>query len=617
MLATLHMLSQVTQPVVAAPGWHAWATLAVLALMLLALVRNLLPPDVTFMGGLVLVAALGIVTPAEAFHGLSNPGLVTVGALFIVAAGLRETGALHVAVSRLLGSETTLRVALARLLFPAAGMSAFMNNTPIVAMLLPEVLSWCRKWGIAPSKMLIPLSYATILGGMCTLIGTSTNIVISGMMVESADHLAPFSMFELAIVGVPAVLVGVTVILFVGMKLLPGRKELIDQLGETQREYIVEMIVQESCPLVGSTIQAAGLRRLPGLFLIEIDRGGRMIAPVGPDEVLRADDRLVFTGLVRTIIDLQRIPGLVPAEETHYEISTQARRSRRLCEAVVSSSFPALSRTIRNSDFRTRYDAVVVAVHRNGMRLRRKIGDIVLRPGDTLLLQVGEHFERTFRGNTDFYLVSEVQDSTPVRHERAGIALGILAVLVVLLTTKDLTGISTAVAALIGSALMVLFRCVPIGSARQAVDWQVLVVIAAALGFGAAITQSGLADTLAGWLVSAGHALAGKLGVLIGIYLLTSLLTELISNVGAAAITFPIALAAAHSLGPDVDPRPFAVAIAVAASASFATPIGYQTNLMVYGPGGYRFADFLRAGVPMNLLIMVLAMLLIPRFWPF
>jgi len=598
----------------AAAWWHPWVTLLMLMVMLVALVRNLVPPDVAFMGGLVVVVTVGIITPEEAFKGLSNPGLITVGALFIVAAGLRETGALHVAVTRVLGADTGLRAAIARLMFPAAGMSAFVNNTPIVAMLMPEVLSWCRKRQFAPSKLLIPLSYATILGGVCTLIGTSTNIVISGMMVDAHQPMAPLSMFELAKVGVPIALIGIFFVVLFGDRLLPGRKELIDQLGETQREYIVEMIVQSTCPYIGKTVQQAGLRNLPGLFLIEIDRAGQILTPVKPTAVLEKDDRLVFTGMVRTIIDLHRIPGLLPAEETKYVIGPSQRRSRRLCEAVVSSSFPELGKSIRNSDFRTRYDAVVVAVHRNGARLRRKIGDIVLRPGDTLLLQVGEHFERTFRGNTDFFLVSEVQDSAPVRHERATIALGILGVVVLLLSTQDYTGMSTAVAALIGSGLMVATRCVSIGNARRSVDWQVLVVIFAALGFGTAIERSTLASTGASAVVNVAQTFGGQIGVFIAVYFLTSLLTEIISNIGAAAILFPIAVAVADALG--VDARPFAIAIAIAASASFATPIGYQTNLMVYGPGGYRFSDFLRIGIPMNLLVMILAAVIIPIFWP-
>lgn len=609
------ILASATAGASAVPAWHPWVTLAVLLLMLLALIRNAAPPDVIFLGGLVVVAALRIITPEEAFHGLSNPGLVMVAALFIVAAGLRETGALHLAVTRLLGANTSLRAALARLMFPVAAISGFVNNTPIVAMLMPDVLSWCRKRQIAPSKLLIPLSYATILGGTCTLIGTSTNIIVAGMMVEAQPPLVPLAIFELTGVGVPVALVGIIFVLFAGPRLLPGRKELIDQLGETQREYIVEMLVQAGCPLVGRNIQEAGLRNLPGLYLIEIDRGGDYLSPVKPTEVLEAGDRLVFTGLVRTIIDLQRIPGLVPAEETQYQIAPRVRRARRLCEAVVSSSFPELSKTIRNSDFRTRYDAVVVAVHRNGARLRKKIGDIVLRPGDTLLLQVGEHFERTFRGSTDFYLVSEVRDSQAVRHERAGVALGVLGLLILMLTTKDQTGMPIAISALIASGLMVMTRCVSVGMARRSVDWQVLVVIFAALGFGSAIERSGLASMLAEFIVEWGRRLGGPIGVLIALYVLTNLLTELISNIGAAAMAFPLALASASALG--LEPRPFVIAVTVAASASFSTPIGYQTNLMIYGPGGYRFADFLRIGVPLNFVVLTVASLVIPIFWPF
>ncbi|NOX60073.1 MAG: SLC13 family permease, partial [Planctomycetes bacterium] len=513
-------------------------------------------------------------------------------------------------VSRLLGVGTGVRSALARLMVSSAGVSAFLNNTPIVAALMPEVLSWCRKRQISASKILIPLSYATILGGMCTLIGTSTNLVIDGLVRETGV-MAPLSLFELSWVGVPAAIVGITFVLTVGVRLLPNRQELLDQFGAAQREYIVEMLVESNCPLIGKSVQDAGLRHLPGLFLIEIDRKGEVIAPVSPADKLQDGDRLIFTGLVRTIVDLQRIPGLVPGVESHYDVSAGSGRARRLCEAVVSTSFPEIGRTIRHSNFRTRYDAVVVAVHRHGERIEQKIGEVILRPGDTLLLQAGEHFERTFRGSNDFYLVSEVQDSTQVRHERAWLATGTLLLLVVLLTWGVL---STAVSALIAAALMVLLRCVSVGVARRAVDWQVLVVIAAALGFAQAIHASGLDAKLADFVVRAGKQCAGPVGVLIGIYLLTNILTELISHIGAAALVFPIAMVAAEQLG--VDPHPFVIAIAIAASASFATPIGYQTNLMVYGPGGYRFSDFIRIGLPMNVLIMIVAMLIIPRVWP-
>ena len=604
--------------------WHKWVTLGMLGIMLFTMVRNVVPPDAAFMGGLVVVVATGIITPGEAFHGLSNHGVITVGAMFIVAAGMRETGALHMLVSRLLGSETSLRAALARITGPASALSAFVNNTPIVAMLLPEMVTWCRKRGISPSKTLIPLSYATMLGGMCTLIGTSTILVTDGIM---RDHgLAPLSLFEPGWVGLPITIVGVAFIILVGLRWLPDRKELMAQLGEARHEYIVEMTVEPNCPLVGKTIQDAGLRQLPGLFLIEIDRVGEVVSPVAPSEILQENDRLVFTGVVQTIVDLQRIPGLVPAAEKHYDLAPAAQRQRRMCEAVVSSSFPELGKTIRNSDFRTRYDAVVVAVHRNGERLRKKIGDIILRPGDTLLIQAGEHFERTFRGSTDFYLVSEVQDSAPVRHERAWVAIGVMLLVIALLIGSQM---STAVVTLIGAGLMVMLRCVPLGAARRAIDWQVLVVIAAALGFGQAVHNSGLATALAeaivglagDWtgpvsaLIGMPDELAGAVGVLVGVYLLTSILTELITAKGAVAIVFPIALASAQALG--VEARPLAITIAIAAAAAFATPIGYQTNLMVYGPGGYRFADFLRVGLPLKLLVMIVATVVIPHVWSF
>ena len=502
-----------------------------------------------------------------------------------------------------------MRAALARMVIPASALSAFMNNTPIVAMLLPEVVTWCRKRRVSPSKILIPLSFATMLGGMCTLIGTSTILVVDGIMRDSG--LSPMSLFEPALVGVPVAVVGLGFILLLGVRLLPDRKEFMAALGEAKREYIIEMAVKPNCPLLGQSVQQAGLRQLPGLFLIEINRSGDLISPVGPEEVLREEDRLVFTGIVETIVDLQRIPGLVPAAEKHYDLDSQARRVRRMCEAVVSASFPGLGKTIRTSDFRTRYDAVIVAVHRNGERLRKKIGDIVLRPGDTLLIQAGPHFERTFRGSTDFYLVSEVRDSGPVRHDRAWLAIGGIGLLIMLLVGTEM---STAVASLIVAGVMIGCGCVALGTARSSVDWQVLVVIAAALGFGKAIENSGLADDLATALVDVFGGGAGGRGVLIGVFLVTTILAELVTTKGAVAIVFPIAIASATAMG--IDPRPLAMTVAMAGAASFATPIGYQTNLMVYGPGGYRFGDFLRIGVPLKLIVLLVVSIVVPIVWP-
>ena len=302
------------------------ATLVVLVVLLIGLVRDL-PTDALFVGAVVLLAALGILKPEEAFAGYANAGMLTVAALFIVAAALRETGVMEFVGERFLGHVETEGRALfymAVVLIPSAMV---LNNTPKVALLVPVLIAWCRKRRISPSRLLMPLSFLSILGGTCSLIGTSTNLVVQGLLIKS--KLRPMSMFELGYVGLPCALLGVTYLLTVGRRLLPDRKELIEQLEESRREYLVEMLVQPGCRLVGKTIGGAGLRHLPGLFLIEIDRNGTSIGPVGPEETIQANDRLVFTGVVGTIIDLEKIPGLVPAADARYEVSPVKQRGAR------------------------------------------------------------------------------------------------------------------------------------------------------------------------------------------------------------------------------------------------------------------------------------------------
>ena len=590
-------------------GINAWLTLGIVVLLFAALVKNLAPPDLLFLGATALLAALRIITPTEAFAGFSNTGMLTVAVLFVVAAGLRETGILDVVGYHVLGRAKSPNGALGRMAAVVIPMSAFLNNTPIVAMFVPVVLDWSRRHQVSPSRLLIPLSFLAILGGTCTLIGTSTNLVVNGLMIQNG--LAGMHLFEVGMVGLPYAIVGLLYLFVMGRKLLPDRKELLEQLGESRREYLAEMLVQSGCRLIGQSIEGASLRQLPGLFLIEIDRDGRLIAPVGPDEVIQENDRMVFTGIVSSIIDLEKIPGLVPIADPDYEVTPQQQRRRRLCEAVISENSPLIGKTIRDANFRATYGAAVVAVHRGGKRVEKKIGDIALRPGDTLLLQVGPHFLRAYRHDPAFYLVSDVEDWRPLRRDRAWIALALFAGLIFLMTTGL---VSTVVAATLVAVLMVAAGCISTGDARRSVEWQVLVTIAAAFGIGTALQNSGAATTIATELVDATKTL-GPIAALAVIYLLGSVMTELITNNAAAVLMFPFCLETARLY--DADPRPFLMALVLSASASFMTPIGYQTNMMVYGPGGYRFTDFLRVGGPLNLTLWIVAVVLIPLFWPF
>ena len=598
-------------------GVEAAIVLAVLALVLGLLIFTRIPPDAVLVGGLSLLLVaptplamgwkLGVITAEEAFGGFSNPGMLTVGVLFIVVTGLRETGGIDWIAQSALGRPDTVRKALARILFPVVGLSTFLNNTPVVAMLIPAVSEWAKKLKLTPSKLMIPLSYAAILGGICSLIGTSTNLVVAGLVITQTD-LPPLGMFDITWVGLPCAAVGSLFLLLFGPKLLPTRGSPAAQLSDP-RQYTAEMIVPAGSPLVGKSIEQAGLRHLPGSYLAEIERQGTSILAVGPEETLQADDRLIFAGIVESIRDLQNLRGLVPATNQVFKLDSPRYR-RQLFEAVVSNTCPMAGRTIRDGRFRNRYNAVVLAVARGGERIRRKIGDIELRPGDTLLIEANPGFAQQHRDSRDFLLVSAIENSTPRRHERAPLALLILAGMVVLAASGV---VSMLVAAVLAAALMVLTRCCGLNEARNSVDWGVLIVIGAALGLGAAIEGSGAAQLLAGAVL--GAAGSDPYRTLIAVYLVTWLLTEILTNNAAVALMFPIAISAAQQL--DANLMPFIMMLMIAGSASFATPIGYQTNLMVYGPGGYHFTDYTRIGLPMSLLIGATALLVAPLVWPF
>ena len=598
-------------------GWETFFCFGVLIVVFGGLITNR-APDALLLGAVVILAAVRIITPEEALAGFSNTSMLTVGALYVIAAALRETGALDTAGSWLLKRAKSERAVLVRMAGSLPVMSAFLNNTPIVAMFIPIVSGWCKKHRIAPSKLLLPLSYLCIIGGTCTLIGTSTNLVVNGLMQEVSQSnpelsqaLHPMGFFELGYVGLPYAVVGIIYLLVIGHRLLPNREDLIEKFTQSSREYLVNMRVQSNCRLIGQTVQEAGLRQLPSLFLVEITRDDRAISPVPPDCVLKSNDVLTFTGIVRTIVDLEKIQGLVPIADEGYEAHAAKRRGRVLCEAVVSKTCPSVGKSIRDADFRARYNAAVVAVHRGGEQLVGKVGDMVLKPGDTLLIQAGPHFMRANKNNSHFLLVGGVDDSRSLRHDKAIWSLILLVVLITLMVSGV---IKIVLAAFLVAGLMVATRCISASHARRSVDWQTLVTIAAAFGIAKALINSGCVDSISALFTSLTGRF-GSYGVLAGVYLMTSLFASMVGNNAAAALVFPFAVVIAGQTG--VNPRPFVMSVAFAASASFISPLSYQTNLMVYGPGGYRFTDFVRVGLPLNMLLLICATILIPLVWHF
>ena len=588
-------------------SWQGWLALGVLASILTGSAFTRIAPDILFVAGLVLLLVTGVLPIEGALSGFSNQGMVAVGALYVVAAGLQQTGVLSWVSRHVLGMPRTVDRALVRLIVPVIASSAFLNNTPVVAMFLPAVRDWARKLRFSPSKLMIPLSYAAILGGMCTLIGTSTNVVVNGLYIAETGSPG-LDMFTITPIGASCALAGALILAILGKWLLPDRVPPVSDTDDARR-YTVEMLVQPACPFVGRSIQEAGLRHLPGLFLMEIHRQDQIVPAVGPQERLHANDRLVFVGVVDSIVDLQRFPGLIPAPNQIFKLDAP-RSQRCLIEAVVSNTCPIVGRNIREGQFRKRYNAVVVAVARNGERLMGKIGNIVLRPGDTLAIEAHPSFVDRQRLSSDFYLVSQVPDSEPLRRDKAPLAVLLLAGLVAATAAGH---VPMVVAALAAALLMVVTGCCSPDQARRSINWQVLLVIGAALGIGRALTVTGAASTIAEAILTASSG--NPWLALVGVYVVTMLFTEVVTNSAAVGLTFPIAMSLSNSL--QVNMTPFLIAIMIAGSASFLTPIGYQTNLIVYGPGGYRFTDFTRMGLPISLSCFTITVLLTPLIYPF
>lgn len=619
--------------------FEAWYTVGIIGLVSVALMTNRIGVDVAMVGGLTLLLVgdfvmadllnMGhVLDTAEGIRGFAHPAILMIGALFVVAAGLQETGGMEVIAHRLLGRPKSIRGAQTRLMAPVALMSGFMNNTPIVAMYLPIVGDWAKKLKISPSKLYMPLSFAAILGGKLTLIGTASNIVIFELYTKFIDNEeastwvaqlgveAPspsVQFWGIAALGIPTTIVGIAMILLASRWLLPERKPA-QAITLDARKYEVEMLVLPDSPIVGKSIEEAGLRHLSGLYLTEIERRGTVRPAVAPEERLQANDRLAFVGVLESVVDLRKIRGLAPATDQVKKVAAQ-RTNRTLVEAVVSRNSPLVGRSVRESHFRTKYNAAIIAVHRNGEHVRAKIGDIVLQAGDTLLLETHAGFVSAFRNSDDFYLVSNVEGGRPVRHERAWVALGIMALLVVLLTA---TSIDKVVAAMFCAMAMIGTRCVSGTIARSAINWQVLIVIGCALGMGESLRQTGGATAIAGGIT----AVCGQLGLaenphamLMVLFLVAALFSQVITNNGAAVLMFPIMMATAEQL--NVSPLPFVFSLMVAAGASFMSPVAYQTNLMVYGPGGYRFMDYVRLGTPLTILVCVVAGLIAPLVFPF
>ncbi len=588
-------------------GWEGYLAIALVFCVLGFLAFSKIAADLILMAALIVLMVTGILEPSEAFEGFGNTGLMTIAALYIVAAGLRETGAIQYITRHLLGQPKTVRGAQFRMLVPTATLSAFLNNTTVVAMLIPAIQEWCKRLKLPPSKLLLPLSYVTILGGTCTLIGTSTNLVVNGLLQKNG--IEPLGVFDITGVGLILLFVGGSFLLLFGNRLLPNSGGVEEGVGQV-REYYVEMVI-DGMVLAGKSLSAAGLSNLGYGYLVEVIRQHEVISNPGAEFILQENDRLLFMGAPRCAHELRSIHGLKPVNADIQRLDVNvAHYQRRLVEAVIGPEFPFLGMTLEECDFMGSYQAVVLSVSRGGQgNLPDRGLGTKLQVGDTLLLEASKEFANQYRFRKDFLLVSALEDSSPPNFKKARLSLSILAIMV-LLSAFEIIPILQA--AWLAAGAMLLTRCMNAGLARRSIDFTVLTVVGASFALGQSLEATGAAKFIAEGIMSGGHLT--PVMALILVYALTSMFTEVITNNAAAVLMFPICSSIAHNMGVDV--MPFAIAIMFAASASFMTPIGYQTNLMVYGPGGYRLVDYLKIGIPMNILAGCATIPAILWFWP-
>ena len=577
--------------------YQAWIVLGLVALVVVSLLFQKVKPALSFMGGAVVLVLLGIITPEKMLSGFANKQIATIFILIFITSALRKRFGIMELIDKFFRGVRRPRVFILRMSVVVAGLSSVLNNTPIVALFIPYIQTWGKRAGIHPSKFLIPLSFMAMLGGMITLIGTSTNLVLNGFLEQKGEPL--FQLTDFLIPGLLVTIAGLIYLLSIGYRLLPDRTDVMDEFSANQREYLVETKIKEGSSIVGKTISEAGLRNLRGVFLLEIIRKGRNISPVGPDEEILAYDSLVFAGNIETVVDLvDANHGLYVNEHTSFEQTEE----RQIIEAVIPSNSDMSGKIVRELDFRNRYDAGIIAIHRNGERLSGKIGDIRIQSGDLLLLAVGKRFLENEKAIRDLYLVSQHKEYE-ARPLLPKMIVGLTAVVLAVFGLSGSIDLFSAIMVLLG--VMGITGMISLKDLREEMDFSLLLLLVGALSLGEAFLNSGASALVSDGILSLfGNEYLWQ-GI-VGLYVLTFVLTSFISNAAAVSIAFPIAYSLSQHYG--VPGIPIYLAIAFAASCAFATPVGYQTNIMVYGPGRYRFGDFLKVGLPLSIIYSLLAL---------
>lgn len=600
--------------------WQAWYSFVVLGTILALMVSNKATPLIAMLLGVTAILVAKVVEPTKVLKGLSSQSVATVAVLFIVAEGVQRTSVLVPVFRILLGKPKTLVEAQLRTMVPVAVFSAFLNNTPLVAMLIPVIQSWSMRAGFSASKMLMLMNNATILGGTLTLLGTSANLVVDALVRQNGvlkvdGSAVGVPIFGITPVGAIVAIAGIIYMAIFSRWLLRDRGQTgVDSVIQNPREYTVALVVAPESPIVGKNLEDAGLRQLRGLFLVEITRcDGTIISAAGPDTRIEAGDTLLVAGVVEAVTELYHIRGLAPATPQSAKMKL-ARHKRRLVELVIAASSGLVLKTAKESRFRSRFNAAIIGAHRQGDYAKIKIGDIKLRAGDSLLVETGKDFVKRFGKDANFALIAEVLGSQPPREDLFHMLLAatVTIAMIAVAAAKVLPLVTTAAVA---AFVMVASGCVSTSHAGRSVKMSVLITIGASFGIAEALSETGAAEQIGKAVLQLFEPL-GETGLLLGIYFGTALMTSVVPNSAAVALMFPVIQGifkvqeARREVSINSKLKVLYV-LMMGGSSSFSTPIATQTNLMVHGPGGYNFLDWVFFGIPMQILLGALVIVVI------
>ena len=572
-------------------SYHQLFVGLVVAILILLIYQEKIKASLSFLCAVVVLVAGGVIKEKEIIAGFANTQIASIILLILITSGLRNNFNIEAVFDRLFKNTKTYKSFLFRMMASVSILSSFINNTPIVAILTPYIYKWGQNRNIAPSKLLIPLSFATIMGGMLTIIGTSTTLVLNGLLTDNG--LLGLKSMNLLLIGFFVVITGITLITLTANLLLPNRQDALSNFNENKREYLVETILKENSPLIDKSVLDAGLRNLEGIYLVEIIRNNKIMSPVCPEEVILEGDILSFAGDTEKIHEITKsnLGIQIPKHGSH-----EVEEKMECVEAVIGNNSVLKGSTAKEIGFRQRYDAAVVAIHRQGKRLSGKIGEIALEAGDLILLYTGTNFKNKIDIYKDLHIVSQLSEISNISRKKS---MSLLFSVLFFITLITLGKISLFVGLIFIFLSMAILNLISVKDVKNSLDLDMIAILVFSLSIGQAIINSKAGDLAAQkfieFLIPFGLPV-----LLIGIMVFTTLLTSIITNVGAVSIVFPIAYGISQSL--NIEGMPFYLGIAFAASAAFLSPIGYQTNLIVFGPGAYTFKDFIKIGVPVSIL---------------